>query len=111
MLHAFASTLAGHLYQPKLGEAVDAGFNPVFAQRLLKRVQHPTAVIFIVHINEIDDDNPTEIAQPQLAGNRLGRLNIGIKDSIVKITVTDECPGVDINGGHRFRLVNDQITT
>ena len=64
VLHAFTSALAGHLYQSKLGEAVNAGFNPVFAQRLLKRVQHPATVIFIVHINEINDDNPTEIAQP-----------------------------------------------
>ncbi|SWI89319.1 Uncharacterised protein [Klebsiella pneumoniae] len=73
-------------------------------------MQHPPTVILIIHINEINDDNTAKIAQTQLTGNGLGRLNIGIKNSIVKITVTDECSGIDIDGSHRFRLVDDQIT-
>ncbi len=41
-----------------------AGFHPVFAQRLLQRVQHAAAVIFIIHIDEINNDIPAQITQP-----------------------------------------------
>lgn len=32
-----------------------------------------------------------------------------LKDRIVKIAVPDKGPGVDIDGGHRLGLVDDQI--
>ena len=32
--------------------------------RLLQRVQHAATVIFIIHIDEINNDNPAQIAQP-----------------------------------------------
>ena len=45
-------------------KTINAGFHPIFAQRLLQRVQHAATVIFIIHIDEINNDNPAQIAQP-----------------------------------------------
>ncbi len=39
----------------------------------------------------------------------LGGFDVGIEDRIVKIAVPDKGPGVDIDGGHRLGLVDDQI--
>lgn len=71
MLHAFAGAFPRHLHQTQLGETVDAGLHPVFAEGLLQGVQHPPAMVFIVHVDEINDDNAAEVTQTQLAGYRL----------------------------------------
>ncbi|MOA00646.1 hypothetical protein D3C78_1200190 [compost metagenome] len=72
-------------------------------------MQDATAVIFITHIDKVDDDNAAEIAQAQLARDRLGRFNIGVENRVVKIAVTNKRTGIDINGSHRFGLIDDQI--
>ncbi len=72
-------------------------------------MQHAAAVVFITHVDEIDNNDPAQIAQPELAGNRLRRFDVGIKDGVIKIAVADERPGVDVHGGHGFGLIDDQI--
>ena len=64
VLNAFAGAFTRHLHQPQRRKTINAGFHPVFAQRLIQRVQHSAAVIFIIHIDEINNDNPAQITQP-----------------------------------------------
>ncbi|MNI10536.1 hypothetical protein D3C73_636530 [compost metagenome] len=73
-------------------------------------MQYPAAVFIIVHIDEINDDDAAQVAQPQLAGNGLRRFDVGIEDGLVKIAVANKGPGVDIHGGHGFGLIDDQVT-
>ena len=73
-------------------------------------MQHPAAVIFIIHVDKIDNDNAAEVTQTQLTSNGLRCFNISIKDSVVEITMPNKRAGIDIDGGHRFGLIDDQIT-
>ena len=61
MFDAFTGALAGHFNQTERRETVNAGLHAVFRQRLLEAVQYATAVIFIRHINKVDDDDAAEI--------------------------------------------------
>ena len=72
-------------------------------------MQHAAAMVFITHIDEIDDDNAAQIAQTKLARNGLRGLDVGVEDGVVQVAMADERAGVDIDGGHRFGLIDDQI--
>ena len=68
-------------------------------------------MIFLGHIDKVDNHNASQIAQAQLPRNGLGGFQIGFVDSFVKISRTDKATGIDINGGQGFCLVDDQIAT
>src|SRR5471030_632085 len=73
-------------------------------------MQHPPAMIFVIHIDKIDNDDAAEITQPQLSRYRLGSFNIGIKYSLIEITVSDKGTGINIDGRHGLGLIDNQIT-
>ena len=62
-------------------------------------MQYSATVIFIIHVDKIDNDNAAEVTQTQLTSNGLRCFNISIKDSVVEITMPNKRAGVDINGG------------
>ena len=70
---------------------------------------HDLATVFLIdHVDEIDDDDPTNMAQTQLPGDRLGRLHIGLEQCLFQITLANKAPRVDIYCSHRLGLVKDQ---
>src|SRR5690606_5206949 len=64
LLQAFAGALAGHLHQPQLGDADDVGLGVITLQLPLQRAQYLSAVFLILHVDEVDDDDATQVAQP-----------------------------------------------
>ena len=109
MRQALARALARHLDQPQLGEAVDGHARAVARQRLAELVQHGVAVLLGVHVDEVDDDDAAEVAQPQLARDHLRRLEVGLEDGVVEAAPADEAAGVDVDRGQRLGLVDDQV--
>lgn len=109
VLQALPGALAGHLHQPELGEAVDVGLGAVFRQRQLQAVEHPAAVIFRLHVDEVDDDDAAEVAQPQVAGDGGGGLDVGVEDGLFQVAMAHEGTCVDVHRGHGFGLVDDEV--
>lgn len=68
-------------------------------------------MLFIIHIDKINDDNDAYIAQAYLRSDDLSSLNISVKYDLVEIVVTDKSASVDVDGGHRFGLIDGQVTT
>ena len=68
-------------------------------------------MFFTLHINEINNDDAAEIAQLKLLRDGFGGFNIGVENGFFQITMPHECTGVDVDRGHGFCLLNDQITT
>ncbi|MCY1400617.1 hypothetical protein D9M71_157120 [compost metagenome] len=73
--------------------------------------QYLALVLFIFHVDEVDDDDSADVAQAQLPGNGCGRLEVGLEDGLFEVAMADEGPGVDVDGGHRFGRVDHQIAT
>src|SRR5690554_2352942 len=109
LFQTFAGTLAGHLHQPQFGDADDVGLGVITLELTFQGTQDLAAVFFILHVDEVDDDDAAQIAQPQLAGNGGGRLQVGLEDGLFQVAMADEGTGVDVDGGHRLGLVDDQI--
>ena len=107
----FTGTLSRHLQQAQRRKAIDCRFDAVPRQLLLELGQYGILVIFFHHVDEVDDHDTTQIAQPELSCNRLRGFQIRFEYRVVEITRTDKSPRVDVYRGQCFRLVNDQITT
>ena len=66
MRQRFARTLTRHFDQTKLRESAHGHASAVARKRFLELCQHRVLVFGAHHVNEIDDDDAAEIAQPQL---------------------------------------------
>lgn len=73
-------------------------------------MQHPAAVIFRLHVDEVDDDDAAKVAQAQVTGDGRRRLDVGIEDGLFQIAMADKGACVDIHRGHGFGLVDDEVT-
>ena len=108
-LQRFAGALARHLDQSKGRKIPDHGLDAVALQLLAQFAQHFGLVVGAGHVDEVDDDDAAQIAQPQLACNGVGCLQIGLEDGLVEIARAHVAAGVDVDGGERLGLVDDQV--
>src|SRR5512146_2943838 len=109
LLEALASALAGHLDQPEFGNLERRGARLVAPLRLAQRVADLLAIGLARHVDEVDDDDPADVAQAQLLDHFLDRLEVGPQHGLVLVGLADEAPGVDVDRGERFGLVENQV--
>ncbi|MNO90501.1 hypothetical protein D3C76_820230 [compost metagenome] len=78
---------------------------------LFQGAQHLALMLFIFHVDEVDDDDAADVAQAQLPGNGGSGFKVGLEDSFFKVAMADEGTGVDVDGGHCLSGVDHQIAT
>ncbi|KAJ0338842.1 hypothetical protein COL154_014240, partial [Colletotrichum chrysophilum] len=108
---ALGRALAGHLHQPERTHLVHGGLGVVARQRLFERTQHLALVLAVVHVDEIDDDDAAEVAQPELPRRGLRGLEIGAERGFLQVARTEVRTGVDVDGGHGLGLVDHGVPT
>jgi hypothetical protein len=86
------------------------GLGMIAGETLLQGAQYLPLMLVLGHVDEIDDDDAAEVAQPQLPTDRLGRLQVGLEDGLFEIAVADEGAGIDVDGGHGLGLVDHQMS-
>ncbi len=64
-------------------DPTDLDARPVCLQAVLELLFHRPVVALFLHVDEVDDDQAGEIAQAQLPGNLLRRLQIGLQRRIL----------------------------
>ena len=69
--------LARHLEQAEGRDAADLDARAVVAHRVLDLVLDLALVARLLHVDEVDHDQAGEVAQAHLAGDLLGRLDVG----------------------------------
>src|SRR5580658_4513320 len=68
------------------------------------------AVAALVHVDEVDDDDAAEIAQPDLADDFFDGIHVGLDDGVFQTRrLADIFAGVDVDGDQRFGLVDDDV--
>ena len=60
------------------------------------------------HVDEVDHHQAAEVAQAQLAGHFLGRLEIGLERGLLDVAALGGARGVDVDGGQGLGLVDHQ---
>ena len=85
--------LAGHLDQSQLGDVEDLGAGLVPGQRVAQGRRHLVAVVLDLHVDEVDDDDAADVAEPQLAGDLLGGLEVVAEDGLFEVGLARRsCP-------------------
>ena len=109
MRQTLAGALAGHFHQAQRREAVHGDARVIASQGFFEFFQHGIAMFLGIHVDEIADDDATQIAQAQLTRDDLRRFQIGLENGVVEIAQPDIAAGIHVYGGHRLGLVDDQI--
>ena len=107
LLEVAAGALAGDLDQAELGDLEDARAGAVPGQLLLEPLEHLAAVLGILHVDEVHDEDAAEVAQADLPGDLGDRLEVRREDRLLERVAADEPSRVDVDRDERLGLVDD----
>ena len=107
--HAGADALARHFEQAEMRDAADLDAGAIVLERVLQPALDGAIVPALLHVDKIDDDETGEIAQAQLAGDFVRRLQIGAQRRVLDIVLARRAARVHVDRHQRFGLVDDQI--
>src|SRR6202167_3228480 len=109
VFHAFARAFARHFDQAERRYRGNAGLCVIVGQGTLQRLNHLPAMIRLLHVDEIEDDDAAQVAQTQLPGDGHRRFEIGAEYGFLQISMAYEGAGIDVDRRHRLGLVDEQI--
>ena len=84
LAHALGDVLARHLDEAELRDLGGERLRAVLVERLAQHLHHRVAVARAGHVDEVDDDDAADVAQPQLVDDLLGRLEVGARDRVLE---------------------------
>ena len=115
LARAVGDVLARHLDQAERRDLDDVRLRAVAlelgAQRLLDRLP----VLRVRHVDEVDDDDPADVAEAELPDDLLHGLEVVLDDRVLEparralAARADEAAGVDVDDGERLRVVEDEV--
>ncbi|GBD42403.1 hypothetical protein HRbin39_01794 [bacterium HR39] len=102
--------LARKLEQAEARDAAHLDARPVGLEGLAQPPLHLPLVARIVHVDEVHHHEPGDVAQPELAGDFLRRLEVGLEGRLVDVPLAGGLARVDVDGGERLGGVDDDGT-
>ncbi|MCY1277542.1 hypothetical protein D9M70_262410 [compost metagenome] len=99
--------LAGHLQQAEARDTADLDARAVGFQGFAHPVFHGALVLRRGHVDEVDDDQAADVAQAQLAGDFLGRFQVGLQGGFLDVAALGGAGRVDVDGHQGFGRVDD----
>ena len=107
--NAAAGLFSGKLHQPQVGKAEHMRADMILLHGVLQSLKHQIPICFPIHVDKVDDDDAADIPEPQLHGDLLRRLAVGVGDGALQIVFPYILARVYIDDGHSLRPVYDQI--
>ena len=101
-----AKALSRQLHQAEARDLAHLHARAVVAQRVAQPGLHFALVALVLHVDEVDDDEASEVAQPQLAGDLVGRLGIGVKRRLLDVVALGGSRRVDVDRDERLGVVD-----
>ena len=95
--------------RPKWRDAADLDAGPIEPQRILEARLDRAVVALLLHVDEVDDDEAREVAQLQLAGDLVGRLEVRVERRLLDRELARRLAGVDVDGDERLGLIDDDV--
>ncbi len=104
-----AHPLAGHLHQPETGDLGDLMTGTVPTEAFGQAPQHKLAVALQDHVDEVDDDDATDVTEPELTDDLFGGLQVVLGNGLLEISaLTGELAGIDVDDGHGLGPVDHE---
>ena len=106
---AFLHALAGHFDESQGGHGQDVGAGLVLLEGFLEGFVEDLLVFAGLHVDEVDDDQPADVPQPQLPGDFDGGLDVDFEDAVFLGLPALVAAGVDVDGDESLGFVEVQI--
>src|SRR5258706_4622903 len=101
-----AKALARQLHQTETRNLAHLHPRAVVTQRFAQAVLHLALVALVLHVDEIDDDQAAQVAQPQLAGNLVSGLGVGVVRGLLDVVPFCSARRVDVDRNERLGMVD-----
>ncbi len=102
-------SFAGHLNQSQFRYLKNCSLGAVAFQSILEGSKHFPPVRISFHIDEINYDEPTDVAQLDLIDNLVYGLHVGLDNSVFKVSLSHEPAGIDVYCSQCLGLVDHQV--
>ncbi len=107
-LERLLDALAGDGDQTEIVELENLRWGAIGLQLFFEGGHDAVAVLALVHVDEVDDDDAAEVAQTDLANDLGDGIEVGLDDGVFEARgLADELAGVDVDRDERFGLVDD----
>ncbi len=100
-------SLPTHLQQSELADASYRYPSLVPFQGILEGFLHLADVLAIAHVDQVDDDQPPQIAQAKLPRRFDGGLKVGLVSGRLDVLLAGHFPGIDVHRHQRLGAVDD----
>ncbi len=107
-LERLLDALAGDGDEAEVVELKNLRWGAIVLQLVFERGHDAVAVLALVHVDEVDDDDAAEVAQANLANDLGDGIEVGLDDGVFEARrLADELAGVDVDRDEGFGLVDD----
>src|SRR5690606_40453157 len=94
--------LARELHEAEARDLADLHPRAVEAKRLAQAVLDLALVALRFHVDEVDDDEPAQVAEPELAGHLVGGLQVGAERRLLDVAAARGARAVDVDRDERL---------
>jgi hypothetical protein len=101
-----AQALPAHLEQAELADRRELDAGPVRAQRIAQPGLDLAPVLRLLHVDEVDDDQAAEVAQPHLARDLVGGFEVGAGRGLLDVAAARRARRVDVDRDQRLGVVD-----
>ncbi len=109
LVDVLALALAGQLDQAQFRDLGNLWPGFVIPHGRDKVLQQQKLIPARLHVDEIDDDHTTDVAQLELPGNLRGRLTVGPENRLAGVGRPGEGAGVDVNHREGLGGLDDHV--
>ena len=99
--------LARHLHQAEARDAPELDPGAVLLHGIPQPVLHLALVARRGHVDEVDDEEAAQVAQPELAGDLVGGLQVGVEGRLLDVRALGGPGRVDVDGGQGLGVVDN----
>ena len=107
--HPRTQALARHFQQAKARNPPDLNAGAVGFQLVLDALFHRQIVAAFFHVDEVNHDQPSQVAQAQLAGNLFGGFKVGFQRGVFDRAFFGGAARVHVDGHQRLGHADDDI--
>ncbi len=101
-----AQALAAQFQEAELADGAELHAGAVEAQRVAQTLFHVAAVLALLHVDEVDHDQAAQVAQAALAGDFIGRFEVGAGGRLFDVGATGGAGRVHVHGHQGFGVVD-----
>src|ERR1700691_4599722 len=107
--YAGADTLARHFQEAEMRDATDLDAGAILLEALLQPPLDRAIVALLVHVDEVDDDQTGEVAEPKLTRDLIRGFEVGLERGVLDMMLARRAAGIDVDGDQRFGLIEHDV--